>query len=121
MTGQKMQDLAKVLFWGAAILALVMAIPSSAASFINGIDDTVQHSLAFSALALLASLAYPSARLLTILFGLSLFGGVIELLQILPGIEREAEWGDWLVDICAAGITLGVVVLARRLRTSAFS
>ena len=116
-----MQPAAKSLFWSAAILALVTAMASPSLSVVYAIDDTVQHTLAFGVLALLAALAYPDTRLFVILIGLSAFGGVIELLQMLPGIDRQAEWGDWLVDILATALTLGALVLARRLRTPELS
>lgn len=116
-----MQRLARILFWSAAVLALVTAMVGQALSLLDGIDDTVQHALAFGTLAALAALAYPQTRRLTILLGLSAFGGLIELLQVLPGVERDAEWGDWLVDIVAAALTLGVLGLTRSARTPALS
>ena len=69
-------------------------------------NDKFQHMLAFATLAALGSASYPRTSLVTILFGLSAFGGMIELYQMIPAISRDASWWDWAADTIAAGAML---------------
>jgi VanZ family protein len=62
--------------------------------------------IAFATLAALATAAYPRTRLLTILLGLSSFGGAIEIFQMSPLVSRDASWWDWIADTVAAGAML---------------
>ena len=106
--------LLRVAFWAAALFSLTMAglppqsVPPGPA------NDKVQHMIAFATLAALASLAYPRLSLVTLLVGLSAFGGAIELFQMIPAISRDASWWDWIADTVAAGVVLFFV---HRLRT----
>ncbi len=108
--------LVRGLFWVAVIFALVMASLPQAAALPGNPNDKLLHILAFAVLALLAAFAYPRARLLAILVGLSLFGAMIELVQLIPALNREADWIDWATDTLAAAAVLGCVFLPRRLR-----
>lgn len=107
--------LARLLFWSAAAFALVMACLPQAAALPGNPNDKLLHILAFAVLALLAAFAYPRIRLLTILAGLSSFGAMIELVQLIPALNREADWTDWAADTLAAAAVLGCVFLLRRL------
>ena len=78
-------------------------------------DDKIQHIIAFAVLAALAHAAYPRAKALLLLVGLSLFGAAIEVLQTIPGLNRDGDPLDWLADTASAG----VVLLAFRLRRRA--
>jgi len=72
-------------------------------------NDKVQHIAAFATLALLASLAYPTVRLLSLLVGLSLFGALIEMVQAIPALQRDSDVRDWIADtIAAAAVLLAV-------------
>lgn len=67
------------------------------------------HLAAFIVLTMLARAAWPGLARLC-LFGLLLaFGGLIELLQSLPVINRSMSLYDWAVD--AVGIALGLVLV----------
>ena len=89
-------------FWICAAIVLVLSllppdeIPSAG-------WDKANHLLAFSVLAVLGIRSYP-AFIVPVLIGLTLYGGLIEILQALTPY-RYAEWFDLLADI--AGILLG--------------
>jgi hypothetical protein len=106
----------RLLFWAAAAFALLMASLPQAVALPGDPNDKLLHILAFAVLALLAAFAYPRTRLLTILAGLSLFGAMIELVQLIPALNREADWIDWAADTLATAAVLGCVFLLRRLR-----
>tara|TARA_R110001592_G_scaffold58295_3_gene176748 strand:- start:66 stop:431 length:366 start_codon:yes stop_codon:yes gene_type:complete len=108
--------LARLLFWSATAFALVMACLPQEAVLPGNPNDKLLHILAFAVLALLAAFAYPRIRLLAILVGLSLFGIMIELVQLIPALNRTADWTDWAADTLAAAAVLGCVFLLRRLR-----
>jgi hypothetical protein len=95
------------MFWAAALFALVMALLPHPPQ-IGQASDKVQHILAFAVLAGLAALAWPR-RLLLIGLGLFAFGGLIELLQMIPGLHRDGQAGDWIADAAA---TMTVLALA---------
>lgn len=107
--------IARLLFWSAATFALVMASLQQPFALPGNPDDKLQHMIAFAVLALLAAVAYPQTRLLTILVGLSAFGALIELVQMIPALNRSAEWLDWAADTFAAAFVLGCVFVVRRL------
>lgn len=101
------------LFWTALLFAFVMATLPKPPSLPGSPSDKVQHILAFTVLAALAAAAFPRARLVPIGAGLCLFGALIELVQAIPALHRDAELADWLADIAAVGV---VLLLAWRLR-----
>ncbi|WP_174295895.1 VanZ family protein [Alteripontixanthobacter muriae] len=79
-------------------------------------SDKLQHMAAFCVLALLAAIAYPRVSLPVILLGLSFFGALIEMIQVIPALNRSAEWRDLAADILAAATALGVIAIARSMR-----
>jgi hypothetical protein len=109
----------RLLFWAAAAFALLMA--SLPVALPGNPNDKLMHITAFAVLALLAAIAYPRARLLIILVCLSAFGAMIELVQIIPALNRSAEWLDWAADTFAVAVVLGCVFLCRRLGRRAAS
>ena len=106
------------MFWAAALVALVMALLPHPPQFLDA-SDTSQHMLAFAVLAGLAALAWPH-HLLAIGLGLFGFGGLIELLQMIPGLHRDGQVGDWTADAAAtiAVLLLAAVMRGRSRRTS---
>jgi VanZ family protein len=77
--------------------------------------DKLNHLLAFAALTFAASLSWPWAgnKRSVIIFGLVLFGGAIEVLQLsVPG--RASEWRDLLAD--TIGIACGIALATSRLK-----
>jgi VanZ family protein len=111
---------ASVRTWRALLVFLLVVVsylaltPKPLEGFESGLDK-VGHLMAFAALAFSAYLAFPSSRGMrtAVLFGLLVYGGLIEVLQLfVPG--RSAEWGDLLAD--GIGIVFGIGLAAFVLR-----
>ena len=64
---------------------------------------------AFAVLTALAAAGWPGAPRLRLLLGLSGFGVLIELVQMIPALHRSADWRDWLAD---TGAILAVLAIA---------
>lgn len=80
-------------------------------------DDKTQHMLAFAALSVLASLAFPVAPLSRIAERLSFLGALIEVVQAMPSIHRDCDIFDWLADTAAILAALSIVwVMRQRIR-----
>ena len=107
----------KLIFWAAALFALTMAIVPQPPQLPGEPNDKVQHMVAFGTLGLLGAWAYPRLALLQLLSGLSLFGAIIELVQAVPALHRDADRLDWLADTVAAGAALLVAWAVRRVRS----
>jgi VanZ family protein len=68
---------------------------------------------AFFILGALAFLAFPNTKPVTLLLGLSVFGAVIEFVQMVPALQRDGDVMDWIADTAAAAIILAVLHLSR--------
>lgn len=101
-------------FWAALIFAFVMAVLPKPPRVPGDPSDKIQHIIAFAVLAGLAAAAYPRAPLLKIGVLLSLFGALIELVQSIPVLHRDAEFADWIADTAAASLVLALAALVRR-------
>ena len=104
---------ARSLFWLAACFAFVMAILPHPPQVPGEPSDKVQHIVAFSTLALLATFAYPQSKLLSLLARLSLFGAVIEIVQAIPALHRDSDIVDWLADTAAVAAVLLIIRWSR--------
>lgn len=104
----------RLLFWGAAIFAFVMAIIPHPPELPGEPSDKIQHMVAFASLGLLSVWAYGRTRLVLLLVGLSLYGAFIELVQAIPALHRDSDVKDWMADTVACGFVLLVVALWRR-------
>jgi peptidoglycan/LPS O-acetylase OafA/YrhL len=109
-----------VASWLAVAVAYVAAIlPQQEAPHLGGSDKT-DHMAAFFTISILMRLAYPNRSLVQLFVPIALFGGFIELSQMVPVIHRDAEWGDWIADMVAALAGLLVAwIPARRLSAPA--
>ena len=98
----------RLLFWAAALAALVMALLPHPPELPGDPSDKVQHIAAFATLGLLGSFAYPTLRRRWLIVALSLFGAFIEIAQEIPALHRDSDPLDWLADTiaCAAAIIL---------------
>lgn len=98
-------------FWAALLFTFVMATlpqpPRLSAS------DKVQHILAFATLAALAAAAYPRTPVMRLGILLAAFGALIEIVQTIPGLNRDGSAADWFADIAAAGFVLAIAALIR--------
>ena len=114
-----LQRFLKLAFWSAAVFALVMASLPRPPQLPGSPQDKIQHIVAFLTLAGLATAAYPRMPLLRVGFGLSAFGALIELIQTIPILHRDAEFADWAADTLAVAFVLLLVGLFRRRRQKA--
>lgn len=106
----------RALFWAAAAFAFVMAVLPQPVPVPGSPSDKVLHILAFACLALLGSAAYPRLAAWKLVLGLSGFGALIELVQLIPSLNRDAEALDLLADTAAAAAVVGAIDLWRRAR-----
>lgn len=116
MKSDRVQRLFLAALIAASIFTLFMAlVPKPPALLWANANDKVQHMLAFATLTLLASAAFRGERSRAIGIAMALFGGAIELLQMIPAFHRDAELSDWLADCVAIIAALGLSALVRRL------
>lgn len=97
-------------FWLCVITTLFFAL--SPRGNIPGVNDKALHMLAFACLACLACAAFPFASMIRVFFWLCLFGGAIELAQMIPQLHRDAEIADWLADTVAIAAVLFAIKLS---------
>ena len=110
----------RVAFWAALLFALVMASLPRPPAVPGVTSDKIQHILAFAVLDGLGSAAYAKLRALQLLLALSGFGAVIEFVQLIPALHRDADVVDWIADTAAAALVIAVFAAARgRQRTAA--
>lgn len=105
-------------FWAAVLFAFVMAALPQPPHLPGEPSDKLLHVIAFATLALLGCLAYPRVSLLKLALALSAFGAAIEAVQVIPDLNRDSEFMDWVADAAAVAIILVLVFLWRR-RTKA--
>jgi VanZ family protein len=106
MTPARRIAILRLLFWLAAVFAFVMAVLPHPPQLPGAPSDKVQHILAFLLLGALASFAYPRTSAVYLATALSLFGAVIELVQLIPALNRDGDPIDWVADTVAAGLML---------------
>ena len=106
MTHQRRIRSLRTIFWTAMVFAFVMAVLPHPPQLPGAPSDKVQHIAAFLVLGALASLAYPRTSPVYLATALSLFGAVIELVQLIPALNRDGDPVDWIADTAAAGLML---------------
>jgi peptidoglycan/LPS O-acetylase OafA/YrhL len=106
MTEQRRIRLLRTIFWATAGFAFVMAVIPHPPQLPGAPSDKVQHIAAFLVLGALASFAYPRTSPVYLATALSLFGAVIELVQLIPSLNRDGDPIDWIADTAAAGLIL---------------
>ena len=103
----------RTIFWIAIAISFLAAINPQPPQLPGAPNDKVQHIAAFLLLGALAFLAFPRARVLTLLIGLSAFGALIEFTQMIPVLHRNGDIVDWVADTAAAAVILTVLHLLR--------
>jgi len=98
--------LLRLLFWAAALFALVMALIPRGVELPGNPNDKIQHALAFSTLGFLGGFAYPRVHALKLIAQLSLFGAFIEIAQAIPALHRDSDPLDWVADTVACTVVL---------------
>ena len=106
MSDQRRPRILRTAFWAAAVFAFVMAVLPHPPQLPGAPSDKVQHIAAFLVLGALASFAYPRTSPVYLATALSLFGAVIELVQLIPALNRDGDPVDWIADTAAAGLML---------------
>jgi VanZ family protein len=105
--------LAQAAFWAAAIAVFILAVVPAPRAPRLFEWDKAEHFLAFYVLALFAAAAFPRRPLIVLALCLSVFGGVIELVQALPLVGRDSDVWDWVTDTVAAGAALIPLVVLK--------
>ena len=111
---EHVQRLAKPLFWGALLFAYVAAVMPAAEAPKIADNDKVEHMIAFFTLAVLGRLAYLRKSAIGMWLLLAAFGALIEFTQMIPMLHRDAELNDWLADVMALTVGIGLVAIAAR-------
>ena len=106
MSDQRRTLILRTAFCAAAVFALVMAVLPHPPQLPGAPSDKVQHIAAFLVLGALASFAYPRTSPVYLATALSLFGAAIELVQLIPALNRDGDPVDWIADTAAAGLML---------------
>ncbi len=107
--------LPRVAFAIVLVFTMVAALLPNATAPDFGDGDKVNHIAAFTTLSIMAAWAWQRTALWRIGLWLSALGALIEGLQAIPFIARDAEWDDWIADTAAVIIALSIVWLLRRL------
>src|SRR5580765_290833 len=109
------RTLARILFWPAVAVTFIAAVlpPQRIGNFVPW--DKAAHFIAFYGLTLLAVAGFPRRSNWLIGVSLSLFGALIECVQALPLVHRDADWHDWLADTIAI-VAVMLPMLAARWR-----
>lgn len=107
-----------LLFWTAAIFSFTMAVVEQPYFLPGNPSLRIQHVGAFLTLSVLAASAYPRVSLLVLFFLLSMFSGIIELVQLIPSLNRVSDWADFAVDTAVIALTLFFVSNVRRVRAN---
>lgn len=91
----------RFFFW--LLLGVILAIsvmPAEDAPIVFA-DDKLNHMLAFFVLSFMARLLWPRINTLILFSMLAIFGGGIELLQLVMNTGRDSDWMDFAADILA--------------------
>lgn len=88
-------------FFLTMIISLIMATLPHPPPIPGEPSDKVMHMLAFATLGTLAAFAFPRRSIALLFVGLTLFGAMIELIQLVPMLNRDSELADLLADMAA--------------------
>ena len=109
-----MTALVRGAFWAAALFAFVMAVLPQPLEL--PASDKVQHMVAFFTITALGCAGYRGLSRIKLTLAMVAFGGVIELVQLVPVLHRSSQWSDWLADILAVLLALAVAHLVENRR-----
>lgn len=98
-----------VLFWASVAVSGYFAIVPAPTPPVTGLwIDKIQHMTAFLTMTLLGGLAY-RGQLPKLGLGLIAFGALIEIVQMIPVLNRDAEIGDFVADVFALSVGLAIL------------
>lgn len=107
-----MRNILRITFWLALAFAVTMAVLPHPPRLPGEPSDKFQHILAFATLAVLAALGWPALSRLRIGLGLLAVGAGIEVVQMIPVLNRDAELLDLLADGSAVAAVLVLTSIA---------
>lgn len=110
--GGKWSAITRLVFWAALSFTMVMATMPKPPTMFSTPSDKVNHIIAFFVLTALHQVAYRDFGFWRRMLMMTMLGGVIELVQMVPSLNRDAEWIDWLADVVAAFVASCLVSLA---------
>jgi hypothetical protein len=86
--------------------------------------DKADHFSAFFAIMATSIVAFPRVRILWIAMAVSALGGLIELIQGLPTVNRDCDIWDWMAENAAIAAVIGIVIaseIRRRAKAGSLS
>ena len=101
-----------VVFWLTFVFTMVMALLPQPPAVLE-VKDKLQHMATFAALTLLAAVSFPKLHCRRIFMAMAGLGAAIEVMQMIPSLQRDAQVSDWLAD-CAAIIATLLICAAVR-------
>lgn len=102
----RIHTVARPLFWSALVFAFVMAVLPQQEAVKVLPSDKLEHIAAFFTVAVLGRLAYPALPALALGAALAGYGALIELVQLIPALNRDGDWKDLLADLFALSVGL---------------
>jgi len=110
-------------FWIALAFAFIMALMPHPPTMPGEPSDKIQHIAAFAVLASLGRIAFRRISVLALAAYLAEFGALIEIVQAIPALHRSSDIMDWIADVAALLIAIGIVgalqsLWSRRARAS---
>lgn len=108
---------ARVLYFVLVAAILVIAIVPQIDVPVGTPSDKVNHIIAFFTLAFFAKLLWPERRIWIKALWLVGFGALIEILQGVMAVGRDAAWGDFAADVIATAVGLAAARLILALRS----
>jgi VanZ family protein len=100
-----------IFAFGLVLTTVLLLIPSYAVPKAFDFYDKAQHGLMFTALTVAGLMAY-AQRVKAVCLGLSLYGGLMEVLQSTLTTTRHGDVFDWFADSVGIVVGLGVYLLA---------
>lgn len=113
MNRDALLKLLTVVFWLALMFTFVMALLPKPPSLPVEAGDKALHMVAFAVLSFLAATVFVRRRVIELFLAMAALGALIEVLQMIPTLHRDAEFADWMAD-CVASLV--VLVLCRSVR-----
>ena len=110
--GGRWSAITRLVFWAALTFTMVMATMPQPPTMLGTPSDKVNHIIAFFVLTALHQVAYRDFGFWRRMLMMTMLGGVIELVQMVPSLNRDAEWMDWLADVGAAFVASCLLSLA---------
>lgn len=110
--------LARIGFVAALVFASVMAFLPQPPQLPGEPSDKVNHILAFATLTALLAIGWPRLSAWRILLIMAGYGALIELVQLIPALNRSGDGMDWVADMGATLVVLALIWGWRRVKAA---